>query len=123
MYSPEALLQRNLVVLECVSPKLFKDKVYYYLDTYSNLSLDAVMDSMNALSQVALDKNLDMSMSTVERLLDTKKMEEVSLIAQLNALATLVAFKSVTFQKPLSWWINTSLQLVDVSMPTSDTLH
>lgn len=123
MYSPEALLQRNLVVLECVSPKPFKDKVYYYLDTYSSLSLEAVVDSMNALSQVALDKNLDMSMSTVERLLDNKKTEEVSLIAQLNALATLVAFKSVTFQKPLSWWINTSLQLVDVSMPTSDTLH
>lgn len=122
-YSPESLLQRNLVVLEYVSPLEFKDKVYTYIDNYRTLSLDSLIDSMNALSQIAKDKELDMSMTTVDTLLQKNKLEEVSLIAQLNALATLIALKSVNFQKPLSWWVSVSLQLIDVSYPTSNTIH
>lgn len=122
-YTPEAILQRNLVVLEYVSPLEFKDKVYTYIDNYRTLNLDSLVDSMNALSQIAIDKKLDMSMTTVSNLLEKNRIEEVSLIAQLNALATLIALKSVEFQKPLSWWVNVSLQLIDVSYPTSNTLH
>ena len=122
MYSAETIIQRNLVLLEFAFPSIYREKVYWYIDFFSSLSLDATVDSMNALSQIVLDKGLSMSIDKVVTLAETNS-DDLNLVAQVNALATLVALKSAPFQKSLEWWKNVSCQLVDVSMPLSDTLH
>lgn len=123
MYTPESILQKNIVILEYVAPKAFAQKVYSYIDNYGSLSLTSIIDTMNVLSQIAIDKKLDMSMDTVSSLLEHNNTDDVILIAQLNALATLVALKHMDFHKPMSWWIDVSKQLVDVSIPMSNTIH
>lgn len=122
MYTAESILQRNLVVLEYVVPKEFKQKVYSYIDAYHSLSLQNIIDTMNVLADIAVDKKLDMSMQAISNLSENTNSDDIILIAQLNALATLVALKSVDFEKPLSWWIDISSRLVDVSYP-SNTIH
>lgn len=123
MYTAETIIQRNLVVLEFVSPSVFRKEVYWYIDFFSYMSIDALIETMNALSQILMDKDLSMSMESVAVLVEKNDVESLTLVAKLNALATLIALKSAPFQKSLEWWKNVSCQLVDVSMPLSDTLH
>jgi hypothetical protein len=120
---PEEVIQRNILFLEFFAPKTFKDEVYYLINTYLNISLESIYSIMKAAVKQVDQKQLAPTTEVLEQLYQTKNIEDLILIAKINASATAIALKATQIPRSLDWWIHITRQMIDVSNPPSQTKH
>lgn len=118
-----SIVQRNLLVLEFRLPTYYKGMVYTFMDKYTTMSFEELSVEFEKVVYLAREKRIELNEESLEHFKNSEDWDSIEILAKINAIATLISLHSVEFQKPIEWWRNITLQLIDVNNPMSRTFH
>lgn len=118
-----SIVQRNLLVLEFRVPTYYKGMVYTFMHKYTTMSFEELSVEFEKVVYLAREKRIELNEESLEHFKNSEDWDSIEILAKINAIATLISLHSVEFQKPIEWWRNITLQLIDVNNPMSRTFH
>lgn len=118
-----SIVQRNLLVLEFRVPTYYKGMVYTFMHKYTTMSFEELSVEFEKVVHLAHKKGIELNEESLEHFKNSEDWDSIEILAKINAIATLISLHSVEFQKPIEWWRNITLQLIDVNNPMSRTFH
>lgn len=122
--TPEQTIQVTLLQLEFLCPEKFKNVVYDIVTKeYNNTSIDEIYKVANDSMDYLTSKGIILKPESIIKAIQEDSSEDFSLLAVLTASIVKAAMLASQINKPLSWWVDTTKQLIDISYPKNTTQH